>query len=81
VSYCLGIVAATVTLGVSQRLLMTSEFLATSVILLGLETYVEVIFDWLMSPSKLQSCLKLCQFAQSFLSPELQDRKHIPLSD
>jgi hypothetical protein len=38
---------------------MTSEFLAISVIVLGLGAYVEIIFDWLVSSSKLQSCLKL----------------------
>jgi hypothetical protein len=57
---------------------MTAEFLATSIILLALEAHVEVILDSLMSPSKLQSCFELCQFAQAFLKPKLQDGKHIP---
>jgi hypothetical protein len=40
--------------------LMTYEFLASHVVLLRLEAYVEVIFNWLMSSSKLQSCLEVC---------------------
>jgi hypothetical protein len=51
--------------------LMTTEFLTTFVMLLGFEAHLEVIFDWLMSSSKLQSCLKLCWFVQAFLKLEL----------
>jgi hypothetical protein len=31
-----------------------------------------------MSSSKLQSCLKLCRFIQTFLKPGLQNRKRVP---
>jgi hypothetical protein len=35
-------------------------------------------FSWLMSSSKLKSCLELCQFVQAFLNPGLQNRKCVP---
>jgi hypothetical protein len=35
-------------------------------------------FVWWMSPSKLQSCLELCQFVHVFLKPGLQNRKRMP---
>jgi hypothetical protein len=31
-----------------------------------------------MCSSKLQSYLELCQFSQTFLKPELQNRKRVP---
>jgi hypothetical protein len=39
---------------------------------------IEGRFAWLMSSSKLQYCLELCQFAHVFLKPELQNRKRMP---
>jgi hypothetical protein len=35
-------------------------------------------FTWLMSSSKLQSCLELCQFVQVFLKTGLQNIKRVP---
>jgi hypothetical protein len=38
-----------------------------------------VRYEWLMSSSKLQPCLELCQFAQALLKTELQGEKCISL--
>jgi hypothetical protein len=37
--------------------------------------------DWLLSSSKLQPCLELCQFARRFLRQKLQDGKRISFSE
>jgi hypothetical protein len=42
------------------------------------EKLIEGHFAWLMCSSKLQSYLELYRFAQVFLKPELQNRKHVP---